>query len=85
MHSEPNDELAALSAPRGTLTYERGRIKVTQTLAKAISSGEAVIVIHGVDHNHNGSYDGATASDLDPSLPTEATDPALCGVITPQG
>ncbi|MFW5469263.1 hypothetical protein ACOCJ4_04370 [Knoellia sp. CPCC 206435] len=70
------------TAPRGTLTYERGRIKVTQTLAKAISSGEAVIVIHGVDHNHNGAYDGATPSDLDPSLPTEATDPALCGVIT---
>ncbi|KRE43838.1 hypothetical protein [Knoellia sp. Soil729] len=71
------------TAPQGNLTYERGQIKVSQDVAKAVTRGEAVIVIHGVDHNHNGAYDGATASDLDPSLPTEATDPALCGVIVP--
>jgi Cu/Zn superoxide dismutase len=70
------------TAPRGNLTYERGQIKVSQDVAKAVTRGEAVIVIHGVDHNHSGAYDGATASDLDPSLPTEATDPALCGVIS---
>lgn len=71
------------TAPHGTLSYERGQIKVSQDVAKAITEGKAVIVIHGVDHNHDGAYDGATASDLDPSLPTEATDPALCGVVTP--
>ena len=71
------------TAPRGNLTYERGQIKVSQDVAKAVTRGEAVIVIHGVDHTHNGAYDGATASDLDPSLPTEATDPALCGVVVP--
>ncbi len=37
--------------------------------------------MHGVDHNDNGKYDGDTKSDLDPSLPTEATDPAICGVL----
>lgn len=72
------------TAPAGNLTYQRGHIKVSQRVARAVSAGEAVIVIHGVDENHDGSYDGAAASDLDPSLPAEATDPALCGVITPQ-
>ena len=43
--------------------------------------GQAAIVVHGVDYNKNGKYDGATKSDLDPSLPTEATDPALCGAL----
>lgn len=69
------------TAPGGTLSYQRGKIKVTQNVARAIADGEAVVVVHGVDHDGSGSYDGATPSDLDPSLPTEATDPALCGAI----
>lgn len=72
------------TAPGGELSYERGHIKVSQDVAKAVADGLGVIVIHGVDHNHDGVYNGTVASDLDPSLPTEATDPALCGVITPQ-
>jgi CHRD domain len=72
------------TAPGGNLSYQRGHIKVAQDVAKAITRGEAVIVIHGVDHNHDGAYDGTTPSDLDPSLPTEATDPALCGRVVPQ-
>jgi hypothetical protein len=27
-------------------------------------------------------YDGKTKSDLDPKLPTEATDPAICGALS---
>ena len=69
------------TAPGGNLSYQRGQIKVSQSVAKAITEGQAVIVIHGVDHNGDGAYDGATPSDLDPSLPTEATDPALCGAV----
>ena len=69
------------TAPGGTLSYQRGQIKVSQTVAKAVAEGQAVIVIHGVDHDGNGTYSGATPSDLDPSLPTEATDPALCGPV----
>jgi hypothetical protein len=38
--------------------------------------------VHGVDHNDSGKYDGKKKSDLDPSLPTEATDPAICGVLS---
>jgi hypothetical protein len=72
------------TAPGGDLNYQRGHIKVPQDVAKAITQGEAVIVIHGVDHNNDGVYDGSTPSDLDAALPTEATDPALCGVSVPQ-
>jgi hypothetical protein len=69
------------TAPGGQLTYERGSITVMPEIATAISNGESVVVIHGVDHNESGAYDGAAKSDLDPSLPTEATDPALCGAL----
>ena len=69
------------TAPGGKLTYERGSIKVESNVAKAIADGQSVVVIHGVDHDHDGKYSGATKSDLDPKLPTEATDPALCGAL----
>lgn len=69
------------TAPGGKLTYERGSINVSTDVAAAISSGQSVVVVHGVDHNGNGKYDGTTKSELDPSLPTEATDPAICGVL----
>ena len=42
-------------------------------------------MIHGVDYNDNGEYDGDAKSDLDDSLPAEATDPATCGVLTAMG
>ncbi|MEO6143589.1 MAG: CHRD domain-containing protein [Dermatophilaceae bacterium] len=70
------------TASGGKISYERGSIKVSQNVATAIAAGESVVVVHGVDHNDNGKYDGATKSDLDPKLPTEATDPALCGALS---
>ncbi|MEZ0449889.1 hypothetical protein [Cellulomonas sp. ICMP 17802] len=69
------------TAPGGNINYERGSIQISPEVADAIVAGKSVVVIHGVDHNHNGTYDGATKSDLDPTLPTEATDPALCAVL----
>ena len=69
------------TAPGGTISYERGSITVSDGVAEAISKGQSVVVIHGVDHNHDGKYSGDTKSDLDPTLPTEATDPALCGAL----
>jgi hypothetical protein len=42
-----------------------------------------VLVVHGVDSNRSGAYDGSLKSDLDPSLPMEATAPAACGTINP--
>jgi hypothetical protein len=69
------------TAAGGEISYERGSINVSEEVATAIADGESVVVVHGVDHNDSGKYDGKTMSDLDPSLPTEATDPALCGVL----
>ncbi len=70
------------TAEGGEISYERGSIKVSNDVANAIADGEAVVVVHGVDHNDNGKYDGKEKSDLDDSLPAEATDPALCGALT---
>jgi hypothetical protein len=63
--------------------YSRSDVQVDQATADAIMAGQAVVVVHGVDHNDNGMYDEGDRgpSDLDPSLPGEATDPALCGVL----
>lgn len=65
------------------ISYSRGDVQVTEELAEDILSGESVVVVHGVDYNDNGEYDLGERgpSDLDPSLPGEATDPALCGVL----
>lgn len=65
------------------VSYSREGIEVDQATVDAILAGQAVVVVHGVDHNSNGEYDEGDrgASDLDPSLPGEATDPALCGVV----
>jgi len=70
------------TAPRGTVHYKR-LITTTRAVAHAVRRGEGVLVVHGVDYNHNGRYDFASAgaSELDPSLPAEATDPAVCGVL----
>lgn len=69
------------TAPGGELTYQRGSIEVAPELASAIAAGQSVVVVHGVDYNGTGKYDGKTKSDLDPALPTEATDPAICGTL----
>lgn len=58
-------------------------MKTSRAVAHAIRQGEGVIVLHGVDYNNNGEYDfdSAGPSELDSSLPAEATDPATCGVL----
>jgi len=86
-------------AKDGSYEYQRKNIKFTDVagtgsagkdgtgtakdIAKAIRDGEGVVVIHGIDYNHNGKYDlgKVGASELDPKLPAEATDPAACGVL----
>ncbi len=74
---------------RANLTFTRvagtgysGGGGTAKQIADAVRAGEGVLVIHGVDYNGNGVYDfGAGASELDSSLPAEATDPAACGVL----
>lgn len=69
------------TAPGGELNYQRGSINVAPEVAQAIADGKSAVVVHGVDHNDSGKYDGEAKSELDPKLPAEATDPALCGVL----
>ena len=70
------------TATDGTIDYEREELIATSDeVAQAIADGKGVVVVHGVDYDGDGVYGGDVASDLDPSLPTEATDPALCGVL----
>ncbi len=63
--------------------YSRGDVQVTEEVAQSILAGESVVVVHGVDYDGDGTYSPGERgmSDLDPSLPGEATDPALCGVL----
>jgi hypothetical protein len=72
------------SAPGGEVMYER-TFTVPEGFDAAGDLSESVIVVHGIDPNGNGEYDmeGAGASDLDESLPAEATHPALCGALSP--
>lgn len=69
------------TAPNGRIHYERS-FRTTRNVVRAIRRGEAAVVIHGIDYNQNGKYDfSAGKSDLDPSLPAEATDPVACGIL----
>lgn len=70
--------LAVDRFPTGNTTYAR-TMTVSDSVAASIRAGKAVVVQHGVDYNKNGTYDGASKSELDPALPEEATDPATCG------
>ena len=72
-------------------SYSRGDVQVSEGVAQAILAGKAVVVVHGVDYDGDGTYSAGTRgmSELPgaSALPGEATDPALCGVlnVTPRG
>lgn len=67
----------------GSYTYTR-TVPITPDVASALAGGTAVLVVHGIDYDGNGRYDDVLGpSELDPALPAEATDPALCGRFEP--
>ena len=68
----------------GSVNYKR-TFEVPSEVANNL--GDFAVVQHGVDLNGNDVYDfdSAGESELDPSLPQEATIPANCGVINPIG
>ena len=77
---------SALAVKRFPVANEGGALQYTRTFGipskVARNLGDFAIVQHGIDLNHNGRYDfSAGPSELDPSLPQEATIPANCGVI----
>lgn len=79
--TDPGSALAVDRFPVGNEAYER-TFEVTDEVASSLRNGDGSVVVHGVDHNGNGEYDGDQVSDLDPSLPSEATDPAACGELS---
>jgi hypothetical protein len=68
----------------GTIHYQR-QIPIPASVADLIRRENAVVIIHGIDYNHNGIYDNVLdRSELNNSLPGEMTAPALCGALKPQ-
>jgi hypothetical protein len=80
--TSPASALAVNRFPStGDFTYQR-TIKVTDNVAKEIRRDNAVVVVHGIDYNGNGVYDGTLGgSELNPGLVGEATAPGLCGEL----
>ncbi|MGW0917105.1 hypothetical protein ACWD1Z_36185 [Streptomyces sp. NPDC002784] len=80
--TSPDSGLAIDRFPVGdNVRYERS-ITLSDEAAKSLREGTGVVVVHGIDYNGNGKYDNVLGpSDLDPSLPSEATNPALCGAL----
>ena len=67
----------------GDINYTR-TVTIPQGVAEAIRSGNAAIIVHGIDYNHNGVYDNVLdRSELSNSLTGESTAPALCGRVVP--
>ena len=63
------------------LAYRR-TITIKPVVASYLRNNNAVVVVHGIDYNGNGVYDGVLdRSDLDRSLTGESTAPALCGPL----
>ena len=79
--TSPDSGLAVDRFPTdGDESYSR-TFEVSEDVATAFEDGTAVLVLHGVDKDGSGTYDGDVMSDLDPSLPMEATAPAACGTL----
>jgi hypothetical protein len=78
--SVPRSIVAFNRYPTGSDVKYRRTITITPIVASYIKKNNAVLVVHGIDYNHNGVYDGVLErSDLDRSLTGESTAPALCG------
>ena len=65
----------------GHIRYRR-TISLPPSVVTDIRENNAVIIVHGIDYNGNGVYDGFLGtSDLSNRLTEESTDPALCGPL----
>ncbi|WP_299039292.1 hypothetical protein [uncultured Pseudokineococcus sp.] len=78
--TSPDSGLAVDRFPVGDASYSR-TLEVSDEVAAQIAAGDGVVVLHGVDQDGSGAYDGDVMSDLDPNLPEEATNPAACGTL----
>jgi hypothetical protein len=61
-------------------------VTVSSSIAALIRGGNAVIVVHGIDYDHTGTYDEVLGpSDLAPQFTGDSTAPALCGHLGAAG
>jgi hypothetical protein len=68
--------------PNGSSVRYTRQIEVSPVIAANIRDDDAVVIVHGIDYDHDGTYGNVLdRSDLDRSLPGEITAPALCGQI----
>ncbi|CAM5405011.1 hypothetical protein [Streptomyces sp. NPDC058629] len=80
--TSPSSGLAVDRFPVGDKVHYERTITLSDEAAKSLREGTGVVVVHGIDFNGNGKYDDNLGpSDLDPKLPSEATNPALCGPL----
>ena len=79
--TSPDSGLAVDRFPTDAKRELQPDVRVSEDVAEAFEDGTAVLVLHGVDKDGSGTYDGDVMSDLDPSLPMEATAPAACGAF----
>ncbi len=80
--TSPASGLAVDRFPVGSKVHYQRTIHLSDEAAKSLREGTGVVVVHGIDFNGNGKYDNNLGpSDLDPKLPSEATNPALCGPL----
>jgi hypothetical protein len=78
-------DTSALAVDRMPVADADGDLAYSRTFAVPAGLGDDIdalhIVQHGVDFDDSGAYDGDRKSELDASLPAEATDPANCGEL----
>ena len=79
--TSPDSALAVDRFPtteQGSYSYDR-TIPLSSDVADAF--GNLHIVVHGIDLNRSGEYDGERKSSISDDLPLEATIPTACGAI----
>jgi len=66
----------------GSYTYSR-TLNLSDAKIADLTNGH--IVVHGIDIDGSGEYDGEKESSIAPGVPFEATVPAACGVLEANG
>jgi hypothetical protein len=80
--TSPKSILAFNRFLSGSAVRYTRKLELTDVVAANIRKNDAVIIVHGIDYDHDGAYGNVLdRSDLDRSLPGEITAPALCGQI----
>ena len=80
--TSPSSYLAFARYPAGSTIRYRRTIRLPGSVAALIRSGNAVVVVHGINYDGSGVYDDYLGrSELNSALTAESTAPALCGTL----